>query len=164
MSTLYNNDLLKNLALLKAIAKATFVENPVLQCLCVTQALLECGLTDGTPSVLALVHKNLFGMKPGHSINTRGTATPGVVYMDTNEYVNGNKITVKQPFLANAEIEDSFNQYKNLINLPRYEKVKSAGSLDQAAYEIRMAGYATDPAYTKLLIATYNKYVANVLA
>ncbi len=160
MSVLYENNFSSNLELIKEIAEQTFPDRPVLRDLGITQAILESRLT-GIPSQLALKYRNLFGMKPG--LTKSGTAVPGVVYLMTTEYIpGGGKERTKAPFLSNKNIEDSFEQYKKLIGLDRYARVRAAKSFDQAAFEIRAGGYASDPLYTKLLIETYNKYVKNL--
>lgn len=139
-----------NIQVVKSAAQSIFPLNKTLRDLAVAQAILESNLY-GKPSKLARQHNNLFGIK--------GKGTKGSVNMSTKEFISGSMTTLKDGFAANGSVEESFEQYKNLIDKPRYAKVKAASSFEDAAKEIRSAGYATDPNYTKMLINIYNKYL-----
>lgn len=138
-----------------AAAKRTYPDNPVLAKLAVSQAILESGLL-GDPSSLAEEHNNLFGIK--------GSGTAGTVNLGTQEEVNGNMVSTQAGFAKNATLEDSFAQHRDLLNNDRYAAVRSAGSLEEAAREVRAAGYATDSSYAQKLIDIYNDHVAQYFA
>jgi peptidoglycan hydrolase FlgJ len=112
------------------------------------QAALETGwgqrmprTADGSPSF------NMFGIKAGDSwAGARATA-------DTMEFSNGVATPRRTAFRAYGSIEDSVNDFANLLkNSPRYRDAIAAGS-DPRAYidSIGKSGYATDPDYANKL-------------
>ncbi|MGE0199752.1 MAG: glucosaminidase domain-containing protein [Candidatus Melainabacteria bacterium] len=134
-------------------AKRTYPDNPVMAKLAATQALLESGIHQDSPSSLAKDDKNLFGIK------AEGTA--GWVSLPTEEQdASGNAYTVQAEFGKNATVEDSFKQHKEILSLDRYQPVWQAGTFEEAAARVREAGYATDVSYTDKLIAVYNDNLA----
>jgi flagellar protein FlgJ len=112
------------------------------------QAALETGWgqrmprgADGSPSY------NLFGIKAGEEwTGARATA-------DSMEVINGVAVPRRTTFRAYASVEESVNDFSNLLkNSPRYKDVLAAGG-NAGAYIAAMgkSGYATDPEYgTKL--------------
>jgi flagellar protein FlgJ len=108
------------------------------------QAALETGWGqrmprngDGSPSY------NLFGIKAGDEWPGPKTAA------DTVEVINGVAVQRRTSFRAYGSIEESVNDFANLLrNSPRYRDVIAAGG-DAGAYADSMgkAGYATDPEY-----------------
>lgn len=148
MQNMAGGDLLQRL---KEAAEKTFPNDPVRQQIALTQAIHESGLQDGTPSALAK-RNNFFGIKaPG---------TAGTVNMPTNEFMGGRNQRVNAGFGANATPEDSFNQYRDLINKSRYAAVRMAKTPEEAFAALQRAGYATDPRYASLLSNTYRRNVA----
>ncbi len=139
-----------NIELIKKLSDELYPKDPILAAMTITQAILESRLA-GKPSQLAIKYNNLFGIK--------GKGTAGTVALPTQEFENGKMVTVSQEFAWNVTLMDSLKQHKRLLEKDRYTKVRIAKTFEEAADEIRKAGYATDPAYTKLLISTYNKYV-----
>jgi len=108
------------------------------------QAALETGWgqrmprnADGSPS------HNLFGIKAGDEwTGPKATA-------DTIEVINGVATPRRSTFRAYASVEESVNDFANLLkNSPRYRDVIAAGR-DPHAYIASMgkSGYATDPEY-----------------
>jgi flagellar protein FlgJ len=108
------------------------------------QAALETGWgqrmprnADGSPS------HNLFGIKAGDEWSgAKATA-------DTMEVINGVATPRRTAFRAYASVEESVNDFANLLkNSPRYRDVIAAGH-DAGAYVAGMgkSGYATDPEY-----------------
>jgi flagellar protein FlgJ len=108
------------------------------------QAALETGwgqrmprAADGSPS------HNLFGIKAGDEwTGARATA-------DSIEVINGVASPRRTTFRAYASVEESVNDFANLLkNSPRYKDVIAAGG-NAAAYIVAMgkSGYATDPEY-----------------
>lgn len=136
-------------------SRTIFPDNDILAQLATTQALLESG-TGIRVSALARKHNNIFGIK--------GRGTAGTAWVMTNEFVKGKMIRVKQGFRKNLTLSDSFDDYKNLIiNKPRYHRVKVATTFEDAAFQVRRAGYATDPKYTEKLLKVHKKYIAPLL-
>lgn len=148
MQNMTGGDLLQRLK--EAAAKA-FPNDPLRQQVALTQAIHESGLQDGTPSGLAK-HNNFFGIKaPG---------TAGTVNMPTTEFMGGRNQRVNAGFGANATPEDSFNQYRDLMNKSRYAPVRAARTPEEAFAALQKAGYATDPRYAALLAQVYQRNVA----
>lgn len=150
----------QNIALVNKIAKEVFADKPVVAQLCLAQAILESRLRS-IPSTLAFKYNNLFGIK--------GKGTRGFVQLQTKEQDStGNESTVASGFASNATVEDSINQYRNLLEKgtkdkpTRYAKVLAAKTFEEAATEIRKAGYATDIKYTQMLIDIYNTVIKNL--
>ena len=112
------------------------------------QAALETGwgqrmprTADGSPSF------NMFGIKAGDSwTGARATA-------DTMEFSNGVATPRRTAFRAYGSIEDSVNDFANLLkNSPRYRDAVAAGNDTQAYIDsIGKSGYATDPEYANKL-------------
>jgi len=108
------------------------------------QAALETGwgkrmahTADGSPSL------NLFGIKAGESWNgSRAVA-------DTVEFNGGVATQRRTAFRAYGSIEESVNDFANLLsNSPRYRDAVAAGSDAQAyIHSIARSGYASDPDY-----------------
>jgi peptidoglycan hydrolase FlgJ len=112
------------------------------------QAALETGWgqrmprnADGSPS------HNMFGIKAGDEwAGARASA-------DTMEVANGVATPRRTTFRAYGSIEDSVNDFANLLkNSPRYRDVIAAGG-SAGAYIAGMgkSGYATDPEYANKL-------------
>jgi flagellar protein FlgJ len=112
------------------------------------QAALETGwgqrmarTADGALSL------NMFGIKAGDEWKgARATA-------DTVEFSNGVATQKRTSFRAYGSIEESVNDFANLLkNSPRYREAVAAGN-DAQAYigSIGNSGYATDPEYANKL-------------
>jgi flagellum-specific peptidoglycan hydrolase FlgJ len=112
------------------------------------QIILESGTT---LSGLAQKAKNLFGIK--------GTGPAGSVYMPTHEVVNGTTKTVMAQFRAYHTYLESMEDHARLLSTDRYAKYfKNAKTVDDYAYALQKAGYATDPNYAQKLIQIIQKY------
>jgi peptidoglycan hydrolase FlgJ len=108
------------------------------------QAALETGwgkrmarTADGMPSL------NMFGIKAGEGWNgARAVA-------DTVEFSGGIATQRRMAFRAYGSIEESVNDFANLLsNSPRYREAVAAGGNAQAyVHSIARSGYATDPEY-----------------
>ncbi|PMR70508.1 flagellar assembly peptidoglycan hydrolase FlgJ, partial [Halomonas heilongjiangensis] len=94
---------------------------------------------------------NLFGIKAGSG--WQGATTE----VTTHEYLNGRRTKVTDSFRVYDSFEAAFTDYARLIgDNPRYARVTTAPSAEQAARELQAGGYATDPAYADKLIAVMN--------
>lgn len=144
MTNSSENNILKEL--IKA-AYEVYPDSKILAALCIVQGVHESNLLH-TPSRLASKYNNLFGIKKA--------GTLGVVTMTTWEVIKGKKVIVKADFGANETILDSVKQHKRILDLPRYAPVRAAKTFNEAANQIRLCGYATDPGYTQKLIEIHD--------
>lgn len=144
----------KNVILEKLIplAKEVYVNDPLMQQVSLTQAVLESGLQDGIPSKLAdAPNYNLFGIK--------GCGNDGSVFMMTSEVVKGKTIRVKAAFAKFTNWDRSFEWHKNLMSRVRYRRVINSQSVEEAFNMLYKCGYATNPKYPEELKAVYNTYI-----
>jgi hypothetical protein len=118
----------------------------ILPSITIGQAALESGYGD---SKLAKNAYNLFGIK--------GVGTAGSVEMNTQEEINGKKVSVMDYFRKYFSIEESVNDYGRLLSTDRYKPVKNAADYKTAAYALQSAGYATDSSYPTSLISVINE-------
>lgn len=108
------------------------------------QAALETGWGQRMPRAAdGSSSHNMFGIKAGEEwTGARATA-------DSMEVINGVAAPRRTTFRAYASIEESVNDFANLLkNSPRYRDVIAAGG-NAGAYTVAMgkSGYATDPDY-----------------
>lgn len=117
--------------------------------LILAQAALETGWGRSTAAAAdGSSSHNLFGIKAGSGWS--GTTARS----QTHEYVDGQQVTVSQPFRVYASDVDAFVDHAKLIaGNPRYASVRNAGTPEQAAHALQASGYATDPHYADKLIA-----------
>lgn len=92
---------------------------------------------------------NYFGIKAGAGWHG------DVVKVQTTEYIGGRAVTVNAAFRAYDDPASAFNDYVDFIGRnPRYrDAVEHGASPHRYAAEIAAAGYATDPAYARKIIA-----------
>jgi peptidoglycan hydrolase FlgJ len=108
------------------------------------QAALETGWGQRLPRAAdGSSSHNLFGIKAGNEwTGARATA-------DSMEVVNGVASPRRTAFRAYASVEESINDFTNLLkSSPRYKEVVAGGG-NAGAYTAAMgnSGYATDPDY-----------------
>jgi peptidoglycan hydrolase FlgJ len=117
------------------------------------QAALETGWGQRMPRTAdGSASFNMFGIKAGDSwTGARATA-------DTMEFSNGVATPRRTAFRAYGSIEDSVNDFANLLrNSPRYRDAVAAGNDTQAYVDgIAKSGYATDPEYANKLSQILN--------
>jgi flagellum-specific peptidoglycan hydrolase FlgJ len=115
------------------------------------QIILESSGNYNGLSGLAFNAKNLFGVK--------GTGTAGSIYLDTTEYVNGQKTIIKAQFASYSTYYDSMVDHADLLLAPRYQKhLKNVTSIVDYANGIQKGGYATDPNYANKLLKIIYQY------
>lgn len=125
----------------------------VLPSIILGQAILE---SDWGRSSLASKYNNLFGIKTDSKENG--------VELSTQEYENGQYVTVTGNFQVFSSWEECLTQHTKLFvngvdwNPKLYEKVLSAGNYQEAANELQKAGYATDPEYAAKIIQVIEQY------
>lgn len=115
----------------------------------VAQALVETGF--GTSQLSAAPYYNLFGVK-----EYSGGAS---VTMGTQEYLNGQWVTMDEPFAVYSSYDESFQAHASLLASSYYagaRKSHTTSYQDAAAY---LTGrYATDPGYAGKLISLIQTY------
>ena len=125
----------------------------VLPSIIIGQAILE---SNWGKSELSSKYNNLFGIKSfGHS---------DFVTLDTQEYVNGQWITIQGDFRVYQTWEESMDDHTMLFvngvdwSPEKYEAVLTAPSYKEAAKALQEAGYATDPTYAEKVIQVIEAY------
>lgn len=125
----------------------------VLPSIIIGQAILE---SNWGQSELSSKYNNLFGIKSfGHS---------DFVTLDTQEYVNGQWITIQGDFRVYQTWEESMDDHTMLFvngvdwSPQKYEAVLTAPSYKEAAVALQEAGYATDPTYAEKVIQVIETY------
>lgn len=124
--------------------------------LMVAQAIIESG--DGN-SDLARYYNNHFGIKA--NLAWKGKA----VNMRTREVLSGKDVFIKDGFRAYDTLKEGFADRNNFLKVnPRYTThgVFKAKNAAEQAEAFQRAGYATDPNYSKLLIAVNKSLVIPV--
>ncbi len=112
----------------------------ILPSLTIAQAILETGWGKSS------LGNNLFGIKADSRwAGKKQLAT-------TNEYVNGEKITIQAWFRDYNTIYESLEDRYRFLQAKRYAKVVGEINYKTACMEIWKAGYATDPQYPAKLI------------
>ncbi|GGI64566.1 N-acetylmuramoyl-L-alanine amidase [Enterococcus alcedinis] len=125
----------------------------ILPSIIIGQAILE---SNWGKSELSSKYNNLFGIKSfGHS---------DFVTLDTQEYVNGQWITIQGDFRVYQTWEESMDDHTMLFvngvdwSPQKYEAVLTAPSYKEAAIALQEAGYATDPTYAEKVIQVIEAY------
>lgn len=125
---------------IKEGAISAYVQYQILPSLTLAQAIVESGWG------MASIGNNIFGIKASGGWKGR-TKT-----VETREFVNGNWITINAAFRDYDSVADSIKDRSTFLTKSRYKKVLKAANYQEACREIYLAGYATDPNYTNLLI------------
>lgn len=143
----------KNKAFLESLipgAQAAHKEHDVPASVTLAQAILESAWGQ---SKLTLEGCNLFGIKADKSWHGESIMKP------TTEYIKGKRITVQAPFRKYKSLADSIADHALFLrNNKRYSKAFECGNGCEFAEAIAKAGYATDPAYSALLIAIIKQH------
>lgn len=111
------------------------------------QAILE---SNWNQSTLSKDYNNLYGIKAAD--NQQGVVIP------TQEYENGQWITVDQKFASYKNWQSSMEAHARLIsqgtqwNANQYEHVIAAKDFKAASQALVQDGYATDPTYAEKLV------------
>lgn len=105
----------------------------------IAQALLESSY--GTSGLSAAPNYNLFGVKGSYGGQT--------VYMPTSEYLNGEWVTVTEPFRSYPSYAESFQDHANVLKSTyHYSGVWKSNTTSYMDATAALAGrYATDPNY-----------------
>lgn len=140
----------QNIQIIKDAAAVVYPDNKIMMQLCICQAVLESGVLHGG-SVLANKYNNLFGIKG------KGIKTHRSVRLPTKEEINDEFHTVQDDFAWNDSVEESFEQHRKIMSLPRYATVWKCTTFIDAAETVRNDGYATDKHYPQELLSVYNE-------
>ena len=119
----------------------------------IAQAILE---SDWGESELSAVYNNLYGMKGDDPGNT--------VLLTTNEYYNGQWVTIQANFRVYGNWAESVQDHALLFvngttwDPDQYAPVLQAATYQEAAQALQDCGYATDPDYAEKLIAVIEQH------
>jgi len=127
----------------------------VLPSITAAQAILESGW--GSSELAKAPNNNLFGIKDSEDWNGE------IVTVPTQEYVNGDYITVNAAFRKYTSWNDSVVDHAKFFTSTEwrknnYRKVVNETDYRVAAQELKNAGYATDPSYPGKLISLIEAY------
>ena len=127
----------------------------VLPSITAAQAILESGW--GSSELAKAPNNNLFGIKDSEDWNGE------IVTVPTQEYVNGDYITVNAAFRKYSSWNDSVVDHAKFFTSTEwrknnYRKVVNETDYRIAAQELKNAGYATDPSYAGKLISLIEAY------
>ncbi|MGM0166782.1 hypothetical protein IGI39_001744 [Enterococcus sp. AZ135] len=115
----------------------------------VAQALVETGF--GTSQLSAAPYYNLFGVKEYNGGSS--------VTMSTQEYLNGQWVTMNEPFAVYSSYAESFQAHASLLASSYYAGAwKSHTNSYQDAAVYLTGRYATDPSYASKLISLIQTY------
>jgi flagellum-specific peptidoglycan hydrolase FlgJ len=114
----------------------------------IAQAIDESGWGQST---LASADNNLFGIK--------GSGPAGSVFLPTQEYENGQFVTLTMPFRVYQNVAQSIEDHGKLLATSQYYQQAMAERHDPNAFAAALTGiYATDPQYGTKLIALMRRY------
>lgn len=133
---------------IKAGTLAAWHTYHVLPSVSAAQAILESGWGQSTLSTSA---HNLFGIK--------GTYNGQSVTMPTQEYVNGQYITINAAFRKYPSVAESIADHGAFLNNnSRYSNLLGVTDYQKVAQLLQADGYATSPTYTTSLIRIIEEY------
>ena len=127
----------------------------ILPSITAAQAILESGW--GRSELAKVPNNNLFGIKDSEDWHGE------IVTVPTQEYLNGDYITVNAAFRKYASWNDSVVDHAKFFTSTEwrkdnYRKVVNETDYRIAAQELKNAGYATDPTYPGKLIRLIEAY------
>ena len=127
----------------------------ILPSITAAQAILESGW--GSSQLAKAPNNNLFGIKDSEDWHGE------IVTVPTQEYLNGDYITVNAAFRKYASWNDSVVDHAKFFTSTEwrkdnYRKVVNETDYRIAAQELKNAGYATDPTYPGKLIRLIEAY------
>ena len=135
-------------------AKASKAKFGVPRAVTIAQSILESGWGR---SGLTTKYKNYFGIKCAALVSPY---QKGCVALKSYEYVKGKKKLYVSRFRVYSSMEKSFLDHGRLLEYnDRYNKAfKYPNDPNQFIREVHKAGYATDPNYSKSVIALMQRY------
>lgn len=134
---------------LGASAMQVSASNDLYASIMVAQALVETGF--GTSQLSAAPYYNLFGVK-------EYSGGPSVS-MSTQEYLNGQWVTMNEPFAVYNSYAESFQAHANLLTGSYYAGARKSHTNSYQDAAVYLTGrYATDPGYAGKLISLIQSY------
>ena len=134
---------------LGASAMQVSASNDLYASIMVAQALVETGF--GSSQLSAAPYYNLFGVK-------EYSGGPSIT-MSTKEYLNGQWVTMNEPFAVYGSYAESFQAHASLLASSYYAGAwKSHTNSYQDAAVYLTGRYATDPGYAGKLISLIQTY------
>lgn len=134
---------------LGASAMQVSSSNDLYASIMVAQALVETGF--GSSTLSAAPYYNLFGVKEYNG----GPS----IYMNTQEFLDGQWVSMSEPFAVYNSYEESFLDHANIMRNSYYAGAwKSHTSSYQDAAVYLTGRYATDPGYAGKLISLIQMY------
>ncbi|MDU5334835.1 glucosaminidase domain-containing protein [Enterococcus sp.] len=134
---------------LGASAMQVSASNDLYASIMVAQALVETGF--GTSQLSAAPYYNLFGVK-----EYSGGAS---VTMSTQEYLNGQWVTMNEPFAVYGSYAESFQAHASLLTGSYYAGARKSHTNSYQDAAVYLTGrYATDPGYAGKLISLIQNY------
>lgn len=124
--------------------------SPIFPSVRIAQSILETG---------GVIHawNNLGGIKVG--TGSRNAYWQGAaVVRGTWEYVDNRSIETQAAFRAYRSIYHFYKDQDLFLSVPRYDRVRSAGTPERQAQMFQASGYATDPAYASKLMALIRQH------
>ncbi|WP_105956346.1 glycoside hydrolase family 73 protein [Apilactobacillus quenuiae] len=142
----------------KLLPSVTYAQRKynILASISLSQAILE---SNWGISKLSTNYNNLFGVKAYNG--------QPHVKLSTDEFVNGKFINVKGYFRVYKNWDDSVQSHAKLLfngtswNRYQYQDVINSDNYVEAAHNLQIDGYATDPKYTNKIIEIIKKYHLN---
>ncbi len=137
---------------LGAAATQLYREAGVFASVTLAQAALESGWLKKFPvdKYTGQVSYNAFGIK--------GSGPAGSVLYDSDEVVNGQRVTVEAQFRAYNNWYESMVDHHKFLATDRYAPVRRTATPEEAAEQLYACGYATDPEYPAKLTRIINQY------
>ncbi len=116
------------------------------------QAALESGWLKKFPvdKYTGKISYNAFGIK--------GFGTVGSVTYDSDEVINGQRISVESQFRSYNNYYESMADHHKFLEADKYKPVRNAATPEEASRQLYACGYATDPEYPAKLIRIISQY------
>ncbi|MTD41528.1 histidine kinase [Erwinia sp. CPCC 100877] len=142
--TVYQQEFIEEIA---DEAKQLYKKTHLFASITIAQAILE---SDWGRSALATEANNLFGIKGEYNEQTS--------IMPTDEYVDGQLITVDDSLKKYETIQQSMADHMDFLKGSSYNAVKTSKNYKEAALALQNGGYATDPDYAEKLIQLIEEF------
>ncbi|EOH82764.1 glucosaminidase domain-containing protein [Enterococcus malodoratus] len=134
---------------LGASAMQVSSSNDLYASIMVAQALVETGF--GSSQLSSAPYYNLFGVKEYNG-------GPSVT-MSTQEYLDGQWVTMNEPFAVYSSYSESFQAHANLLTGSYYAGARKSHTNSYQDAAVYLTGrYATDPSYASKLISLIQSY------
>ncbi|GAA2905463.1 glucosaminidase domain-containing protein [Enterococcus pseudoavium] len=134
---------------LGASAMQVSAANDLYASIMVAQALVETGF--GSSQLSAAPYYNLFGVK-------EYSGGPSVT-MSTQEYLDGQWVTMNEPFAVYSSYGESFQAHASLLASSYYAGARKSHTYSYQDAAVYLTGrYATDPGYAGKLISLIQAY------